>query len=405
MNKKNLYVFLLALALSTKVNFFGEFFIGEIFSIALIPFLILFEKLTKDELSIAMAAILWAIAQFVSDIKNLTPLDLSYKGVLSPVFFVSTFLVLVVYLKRNISHLPWILCGFYSSVFLMSLLNPNQVIRDNLWKWSIGPYVLALLYIYVSFFNLKFNKLIFIVCLALISLLSIKQGARGLAFFGIFPFVLYIFVIRQKNIHISKKNLFFYLAIAVSFLYCINFYLTDVIIFIGSSFLDPVLVDKFSSQSKGSLGLIFGGRTELFASFSAFMEQPIFGHGSWARDKMGFTLTMQDMLGNLGYDLGGMPVQGIDKDRLIPVHSYVMSGFVWAGLFGGMFWFLVLFNVLRSFTGKLFLLPPLFYYLTLLFVWNVFFSPFGSDHRFDTSVYLASFFAFVASSHDSRLIS
>ena len=135
---------------------------------------------------------------------------------------------------------------------------------------------------------------------------------------------------------------------------------------------------KYMSQS-GSLGVLVGGRSEVLASSQAIIDSPVLGHGSWAKD-FAYVDLLNDRLGSLGYEMGA----GSLDLGLIPAHSYLMQSWVWAGLLGGLFWLAVLAIALWLLADPSSLgvdMAPLLVFSTILLIWNIAFSPYGSSAR------------------------
>jgi hypothetical protein len=135
---------------------------------------------------------------------------------------------------------------------------------------------------------------------------------------------------------------------------------------------------KYVSQS-GSLGVLVGGRSEVLASSQAIIDSPVLGHGSWAKD-FAYVDLLNDRLSSLGYEMGA----GSLDLGLIPAHSYLMQSWVWAGLLGGLFWLAVLAIALWLLADPSSLgvdMAPLLVFSTILLIWNIAFSPYGSSAR------------------------
>lgn len=132
-------------------------------------------------------------------------------------------------------------------------------------------------------------------------------------------------------------------------------------------------------QQSGALGVLVGGRSEVLASSQAIIDSPILGHGSWAKD-FRYVDLLDSELGDLGYQIGAGP----SDLGLIPAHSYLMQSWVWAGFMGAVFWLVVigiavwLLAILYSFRVEL---GPLLVFSTMLLLWNIAFSPYGSGAR------------------------
>jgi hypothetical protein len=79
-------------------------------------------------------------------------------------------------------------------------------------------------------------------------------------------------------------------------------------------------------------------------------------------------------------------------DDLIPTHSHIFGSWVEAGILGALFWFWILKLIVSSMarvTGNEPLLP-VFAYISFLFVWNIFFSPFGAEGRFIDTYFIVA---------------
>lgn len=135
---------------------------------------------------------------------------------------------------------------------------------------------------------------------------------------------------------------------------------------------------KYLNQS-GSLGVLIGGRSEVLVSSQAIIDSPILGHGSWARDPA-YAELLNERLSSLGYEIGATSSDVV----LIPAHSYLLQSWVWAGLLGGVFWFSIL-GIAAWLLGNLYSfrvdLAPLIVFSTMLLLWNIAFSPYGSSQR------------------------
>jgi hypothetical protein len=93
---------------------------------------------------------------------------------------------------------------------------------------------------------------------------------------------------------------------------------------------------KYFLQS-GSLGVLVGGRPEFLVATQAIIDSPILGRGSYAKD-FRYVDLLAERLSSLRYEIGARPQEA----GLIPAHLYLLGSWVWAGLFGGLFWAAVL---------------------------------------------------------------
>lgn len=143
--------------------------------------------------------------------------------------------------------------------------------------------------------------------------------------------------------------------------------------------------DKYEQESSGKYGVLLGGRTEILAEFPAIYDSPILGHGSWAKDPI-YTIIQNQALARLGYTAANnLPAI---KEQLykgfIPTHSYLFGAWVDGGILGAIFWGWVLVltarALLRVYPATVLLLPAVSF-MAFLLLWNVLFSPYGTDGR------------------------
>jgi hypothetical protein len=137
--------------------------------------------------------------------------------------------------------------------------------------------------------------------------------------------------------------------------------------------------DKYEAQSFGDLPLILGGRTESLVSTQAVADSPILGHGSWAQD-MYYVSLLVDIL-----ESKGITAVETFESALIPTHSHLLGSWVEGGIFGGLFWMVVIaiamMAIYRSLKEEG--LPTTFLaFILFSTVWDVLFSPFGASQRF-----------------------
>lgn len=160
--------------------------------------------------------------------------------------------------------------------------------------------------------------------------------------------------------------------------------------------LQQQTLQKTISQSAGALGVLFGGRPEIFGAVAAWLDHPFLGWGSWAIDrgwhyyniayetyfKLGYT---SDFINSLSMDSNELYLLYQTK-RFIPTHSLLLNALVWYGLFGfiPIYTWLVIY-IRRFLTLSIENVSLLRYHVTLyifLFsIWNVLFSPFGYSNR------------------------
>ncbi len=142
---------------------------------------------------------------------------------------------------------------------------------------------------------------------------------------------------------------------------------------------------KYEQESSGKYGVLLGGRIELLATIPAIYDSPILGHGSWAKDPI-YIIQMHRALLLLGYRIAAKSITPDDmRSGYIPEHSYFFGAWVDAGILGAVFWVWILVStarvLMRAYPADAELLP-VGSFLAFLLLWNVLFSPWGTDARF-----------------------
>jgi hypothetical protein len=122
-----------------------------------------------------------------------------------------------------------------------------------------------------------------------------------------------------------------------------------------------------------SLGLMIG--------IKEIMKSPVIGHGSWNENKEADKELQQEMLKELG-DKRRHEVENVG----FATHSQFIGSWYEGGIFGAAFFIIYFLYLVRAiprtgFRRRLDSLSPLYLYLSLAGMWNLWMSPFGGDHR------------------------
>ena len=406
--------FLLGSIAAQKITLGGEFYTGEVLAILFLALQFKKLKFTKTEKTFFQLALVWAGAQLVSDIINESELLDSIKGVLAPIIFASTTLGLITYFRKNTAtktrlkrtyflneNMPSFLFGLTLANLLDVIFFPDLFAQDNPWKWGVGAAVVGLIAIYSSFFRRKTSISLLLILLILFFGVSLYFDARSLAVFPLLALLGFSIYKNSKGAWVFKTfggdwGLAKLLIVLLTIIFLFNLLIT--LLFSSDLFLSTLSdasAEKFRSQSQGEYGALLGGRSEILISLTAFLDSPLWGHGSWAQDKTGKYVTEYVLLKeDLGYGEENLS-HTLDALTYIPSHSYIMTAFVWAGLLGGLFWVYLLISTLKSFIKFMPQLPYYFYLGFVLLLWDIFFSPFGASERFSSAVFLSSYFSYI----------
>ncbi len=114
------------------------------------------------------------------------------------------------------------------------------------------------------------------------------------------------------------------------------------------------------------------------------MDSPIIGHGSWAKEPKYYEMLYDALVetGEQDEQRGGDIISG--GEPLIPAHSGIVNAWVWAGIFGLVFWIYIVFVVAKGILNIALIRPPfapLYMWLVISMFWDIFFSPFAASRR------------------------
>ena len=151
----------------------------------------------------------------------------------------------------------------------------------------------------------------------------------------------------------------------------------------SAGILGEVAQHKYEDQASGKYGVLLGGRPELLGELPAIYDSPILGHGSWAREPL-YLIEEHEAMTALGYKGEAFIDPAQIAEGQIPAHSYFFRAWVDAGILGAVFWgwvFIVTAKVLtRVYPASIDLLPAMAF-LAFLLLWNIPFSPYGTQER------------------------
>ena len=396
-NTKFLWV-IAGILFGTKINLVGEIYIGEILAIAALPSLLSKGRISREFVFVIALAVSWSIAQAISDIQNETELLSSLKGIFSPVVFGSTIVFLISLMKNHVDRMASILIGILIAKLIAVAIFPTEYQISQPWKWGYGSIALSIGLIYASFLR-RSNALQISLFMAVFAVVCILNSSRSLAVLPLFGYAIYLFwksslfpkskrflVGRMAPIRVAIPIFAFATIVNVLFTFLFSTYWLD-------PYLEESTASKYKQQAASPAGLLLSGRSETLVSVQAFMDSPIFGHGSWAQDKSGYLAQYATLLYKYGIN---DDIQEIDQ-TLIPAHSFLFGSLVWSGIVGGLFWIILTYRVVNAYLRYPTYIPVYFHVGLVIYLWNVLFSPFGADGRWPTSIFIAVLFAYVSS--------
>lgn len=402
------FPFLFGIISSQKMNVGGELYVGEVLAFFYIVMKFGNFTLMKFERRLLGFVFIWFFAQLVSDLINETQFLDALKGTLAPLVFGCTTICLLDYFKSNISRLPAFLLGIACGELIRLQFFPTEYYLFNPWKWGLGGAVLSVFVIWFSFYLKRKSIFMLFGALAVFFVISLRFDGRSMAAFPLFAAIAYTFFgtgkqLRAMRFFTGSWGVVRLLGILLPLLLLLNMGASA--LFSSSFILSRVSkesAEKYSTQAAGAYGLLLGARSEILISTRAFLDKPLLGHGSWAKDKAGYLTNFEGERNRLGYE--SLPDDTeLDSNSLITAHSVLMGTLVWAGIFGGMFWIFILYSMTKQFLASMRQLPFYYYVGMVGLTWNILFSPLGASLRWSTAVFLGAFWAYVYVKRKSSL--
>jgi hypothetical protein len=266
----------------------------------------------------------------------------------------------------------------------------------NTYKWVYGHLITMMVMLLVGYCWLK-SRLLSLVLVVLISGFSFYMNFRSLAGLTLLTglALLWSDLLSSDREKLSGDRLFvscvFALLACFGILQFYSFAASSGLL--GEESKQKYIMQAGSAEEEFSL---LDGRKEGLFAVPKIIESPILGWGSWAKDQSYVKQRHRELYGSRAY-LGA----DISEFGVIPTHSHLLTGFLEAGILGGLFWIAVLWMMIRNmvYTNILKLTPilwVLFYYESVAMVWDLLFSPFGGSRRVKMGALIALQVVFAA---------
>ncbi|MBU4279887.1 MAG: hypothetical protein L6414_23095 [Hydrogenophaga sp.] len=386
----NLFIcFLIPFLAPIRFSLVGEIAAGEV----LVPLLLLLNwKSTwiaaKERIgfSFLLLIFLYLVSLVLSDIYRQTPPEDYLRGWAKVTLTGIAYLAFLGAFSRNPKFFIAFVFGFIASIVTRVIFDGSlQGWGSESYKWRYGIPLTFFVFCVASLFLLR-HKAVAVGMMLFISILSLVMNYRSLAGVSLIATLLTAFSTTSSIESRSSMRILVYCLLAVIFgASILQLYIWAA----PQGFLGEVARDKFAMQSTNGTFSLLSGRAELIFSFPKIVESPIVGWGSWAKDI--------DFVFQRAFELELSPSQQSEflgsNDGLIPTHSHIFSGWLEAGLFGGIFWIAFAWITFRNITYSSNSLKPIFlviiYLSGSLILWDLFFSPYGAGRRAEMGAYLA----------------
>ena len=312
--------------------------------------------------------------------------------------------MLAMVLGQNIRRIYLALFGMALGGLLQPVLEPSQYFPAEPWKFGYGPPVALLMVTmvgwtcYVKSENAKWASF----GIAALGIFSIYAHSRSLG--GFLMLSALLIWLRQTNLgnKLSKSRINSSKLLTIALITGVSAFgiLRGYEFAASNGWLGERAEHKFYYEY-GNLGVIIGGRNEIVPGVHAVLDSPLIGYGSWARDPNFRFRSYLTTLSKYGYGQSDELDQYTKSLDLIPTHSTWIQAWVWAGILGAAFWVYIMVLMFRTGTrmfrrGNSFFAPSAF--LLIWRAWDFFFSPFGSDMRFQWAISIIIFVNVINSS-------
>lgn len=380
-------LFLLVVSWFIEIQIIGRIFLVE-FIFAGIAVGTILNKKSRESLppllrKILFFAIIWLLAQILSDVYQATPFEDYARGWAKISFFAMNVVAIYQMTKNSERRVLLFIIAFAVGELLGLIWFPNVYFEaGRVWKFGYAMPLATLLILLSS--KSRF-RLLPVLVLASLSVLNLFLDYRSLAGFCMVAalITLYSMLNRSRKEEAIRRIAF------IKIFKNIAWSGAAILLIIGFVVLYQYSEEFELGTQLGSEWARYGvdrnplyGRIEFFVGLQAAMDSPLIGHGSWAKD-ISYALLAQALAVDVGKSTG--PV----LDELIPTHSYFVGAWVEAGLVGALFWLYIFFHSIRALVNSVNVVPHLVAIISFYlvgFLWAVPFSPFGASTRITAAI-------------------
>ena len=325
---------------------------------------------------------LWIIAIILADLINETAFFDSARAIATPVLGgISLVFVLAVVSRNKRSFLTFLAATalakgvlgepIYGDKYADIGLDINTAIQTtDYFKIRFEPFITpAIVLISCLLVRMRMHGLSYLI-LIMTSIMYLSMDTRSVG--GILLFSSMVLIAKSYDIRLNSVTILTAITIAIAVSYGIYVAYTYNTLSSGIGHNATQLMRMKNPYNP--FELMLQGRSEWSVASDVVRERPLFGYGSWARD-----------LGNhytdLMYDRSGVYQQRVKYENdwnYIPVHSLILSSWIWAGGLGLISSLYVVKHVLKLFQLTLSVRSPLIpaaIFFMLGSLWHCFFSP------------------------------
>ncbi len=400
-------VFCVAAGMNYDIDFGVRVPAGELLAFASLPFLLhsirwrLYQVPLFSSISVLLV---WVFAVCLSDFVNGISLDYFLRGLAKPIWcgFWTLFFVGV------ISHNYKALYSYPIGLVLAGLQNYFFPQAWTAYRISVNEYeaaayglvplvipVLSSCALYAYRQSLLFSILIYFLGALFLGYTGAPRSTTAICLLIAFVVIYMWWSQRQQRTKVKNISIVGVVILGVLFL-CASYTIFEFYTFAASKgWMGEMQQQKLRAQShtifgNSFLGLLVSGRTSVFASILAVIDQPLRGFGSWQSNFLyeyyleAFSLVGTDTAEYRGLSLEQLPGVG---------HSIFFGVWIENGILAALSLLIIGFWIYKEFLNVVFKdnpLAPLFISIAMFFSWSYFFSPFGVESRLVIGFFLAT---------------
>lgn len=384
LHNKNLLVFIIGLLSCIQIRVIGTFSFAEVIALVALPFVGLYCLRNKQIAIFIMMLFVWLFGVIISDIWNETPTEDALKGT----FNVILFLLIVPFtywsLKDDVKRILYYAAGYGIS----------GVIR---WRYFIATgedeyyaqvwlsYCLLGLFVFIGYYlyskGYKKTSYIILEGFAIWTLFNESRHLFMMISLGVIILIL-IGKVSESNWKVKQHKLIrntmpMGIVLLVAFFAIAKTYTH----LASSGYLGERAKYKYELQSSAKMGLA-SGRNDFILSLHTIAANPIWGYGSYAKDKYGLNYKLLHQVESKSF---AQIMYSRTYQEMLHGHSYILGAWVYSGILGAIFWIYVSCIIFIFIRRYLLCYPSLVCYFTIsicLMLWDILFSPFANRLNF-----------------------
>jgi hypothetical protein len=385
----DLFTLIVGIGTEFIFHFVGDLYIAEfLLAFAGIPLIMTRGRrlLRREFAMIYILMALWLFGLVIADAYNNTPVVDRMRGTALIIFFALDLASLTILLGHNQRRQLLFLVGHTIGSLSFVKLQPNAASADYPWKFGYAQGVTLLVMLVASYYYNRRRYLVSVMLILGICATNLIFNYRGPVLELLIALVLVHPIVPERvgNLRIlpaSRIVRTFVLVILTIGAAGTARELVHLVTQFG--IVDEDAQAKNEAQAQGG-NLLLGGRPEFAVGLRAALDSPIIGHGSWAKDPKYYEMLYDALVesGEQDEQRGGDIISG--GDPLIPAHSGIVNAWVWAGIFGLVFWIYIVWLVMNGVLNIALMRPPfapLYMWLVISMFWDIFFSPFAASRR------------------------